>query len=231
MRRSEFCVDLGEAPSSASSRHACPVHPSSRTSANRSGQYQWTSADASFAASVKTGSIRGIPMGNINWPEVTVGFVLGLTPLAARQIYIVIKYVRLPGKRKYLGHWWSYHKSTTGTGHIIEEKVEIKYSLLLDRLTVRSANEEQNYTGTISARQGMVRYVDLKENESNERVLWYLFDPFQASVERTVGVYIALDLNGIPAAGPMLLSKERLSAPMVPGKVEGDVVRIDTSAI
>lgn len=170
-------------------------------------------------------------MGGINWTESIVGFLLGLSPLAARQTYIFIKYFRLPGKRKYIGVWWEYHKSTTGSGSIYERELEIKYSLIFDRLTVRTQGDRLAYAGHISARQGMVRYVELQDEASHERVIWYLFDPFFDPVQKTAGLYIALDLNGLPAAGPMLLSKERIPISAVEGQLREDVIRINTSEI
>ncbi|GAA4260023.1 hypothetical protein GCM10022255_087090 [Dactylosporangium darangshiense] len=176
-------------------------------------------------------------MAQINWPEALVGFGLGLVPLLARQIYIFVKYVRIPTRRKYLGDWWLYDKSTTGSGSVLERHIRVSYSILLDRLAVKTLDRDQTgaspmaealqYTGTISGRQGMVRYLFLRDPGSHEKFICYLFDPFYDPIEQTFGLYIALDLQGIPAAGPMLISRKRLSADEATSRLAGDVLRLD----
>lgn len=175
-------------------------------------------------------------MDGVNWAEVSLGFLLGLTPLAMRQVYILIKYTRLPGRRKYLGVWWAYHRSTTGSGHVFERRLDVKYSLLTGKLSIYAkstpTDDDRNvplvYSGQISARQGMVRYIELHDPASHERVMWYLFDPFYDPVPSTVGLYIALDLRGLPAAGPLYLSRERASTAEIDTKLDPHVLRVQT---
>lgn len=178
----------------------------------------------------------GIIVNGINWPEVFVGFALGFAPLAARQLYILIKYIRLPGRRKYLGLWWMYHRSTTGSGRVYERHLRVRYSLFLDRLTIRAASSSDDtsgygplkYTGRLSSRQGMVRYIFLRDDASHERLAWYIFDPFYDPIEKTVGLYIALDLRGLPAAGPMMMTRTRLSIDEAAPQLTGDVLRLES---
>lgn len=175
---------------------------------------------------------------SINWPEVAAGFALGLTPIVMRQIYGAFKFAKLPGRRKYLGVWWVYHRSTTGTGRVYERQWSIRYSWLLNKATIRAfdpkeSNHEVNgapltYTGKISPRQGMVRYINVRDPASHEEIVWYLFDPFPDPIDKTVGLYLALDLRGLPAAGPMLASRKRLPAKDVDTMLSGDVVRVAT---
>lgn len=179
-------------------------------------------------------SSRRPNLSDINWLEVAAGFSLGLTPLILRQTYILVRYSRLPGRAKYLGSWWSYHRSTTGSDTIYERRLKITYSLFLGRLQIRANSAEDDhsinsrlvYSGHISGRQGMVRYVALEDVASHERLSWYLFDPFFQVVDQTVGLYLALDLRGIPAAGPLLLSRERLSPEDVGRRLHLPVLRL-----
>ncbi|WP_262015668.1 hypothetical protein [Micromonospora sp. Mcm103] len=173
-------------------------------------------------------------MVGIDWPEVLVGFLLGLVPLVARQLYILINYMRTSGRRKYLGVWWTYHRSTTGSGKIIERRVHVRYSLMFDRLTLREKNDPEGgggslpltYSGHISPRQGMVRYVETVDEASHERKVWFLFDPFFDPVEQTVGIYLSLDLRGLPSAGPMMLSRKRVPREQVDSMLNQHVLRV-----
>jgi hypothetical protein len=172
-------------------------------------------------------------MNGINWPEVIIGFILGLVPLAIRQIYIVLKYVRRPSRRKFLGEFWEYHRSTAGSGKIIESKYNLKYSLFTDRILLEGsesipAGSDQGYLeygGQVSARQGMVRYFELKDPASHERQYWYVIDPFYDPFEKTTGLFISLDLAGLPAAGPMILSRHRLPEEWVESHMDSHVLR------
>ncbi len=175
-------------------------------------------------------------MDGINWPEVLAGFGVGLLPLAARQLYIVLKYSRLPGRRKYLGSWWAYHRSTTGSGAIYERHLDVRYSLISGRLTVR-AHEDQieaarssqlQYSGEISTRQGMVRYVSLKDAASHERLSWYIFDPFFDPVEETIGLYLSLDLRGLPSAGALMISRNRVPLAEMDERLDRHVVKVSS---
>ena len=171
-------------------------------------------------------------MGSINWPEAVVGFVLGMIPLAARQGYILWKYVKQPSRDKYVGEFWRYHKSTTGSGEIYEGRFSLKYSLFTGRLVIRAsdppgagpAQRNIRYVGNVSARQGMIRYFELKDPASHERLYWYVIDPFLDPFEKTVGLYIALDLAGLPAAGPMILSRSRLQEKWVADQLGSSTV-------
>ncbi|MEV4754316.1 hypothetical protein AB0J86_04255 [Micromonospora sp. NPDC049559] len=172
-------------------------------------------------------------MGGINWPEVIAGFCLGLAPLFVRQIIVVVRYLRLPGRTKYMGVWWQYHRSTTGSGEVIERRTEIKHSLLFDRFTIDTpvqqapepVSAQLKYSGHISSRQGMVRYVSLRGDSSHERLSWYLFDPFFSPVNSTYGLYICLDLWGMPTSGPMMLSRERIGVDEASRQLEDHVLR------
>src|SRR5690348_5670520 len=102
-------------------------------------------------------------MRNINWPEVFAGFALGFAPLVFRQLYIFYAFMRQSNRNKYLGRWWQYHRSTTGSGKVRETEVEIRFSLLFNRLIITESSADPTivgllrYTGELSSRQGMVR--------------------------------------------------------------------------
>lgn len=69
---------------------------------------------------------RGATLNDINWPEVMTGFSLGLVPLVARQLYILINYTTQSSRKKFLGNLWAYHRSTVGDGTIIEAHYRVK---------------------------------------------------------------------------------------------------------
>lgn len=173
---------------------------------------------------------------SINWPEVIAGVALGLTPIVARQIYGAVRYAKLPGRRKYLGTWWIYHRSATGSGKIIERQWLVKYSWLLNKTTIRAFDPQDSrrddagapltYIGSISPRQGMVRYINVRDPASHEVIVWYIFDPFPDPIVKTVGLYLSLDLRGLPAAGPMLASRKRLPAEGVDAMLSPEVLRV-----
>ncbi|ONI75731.1 hypothetical protein BWI15_07855 [Kribbella sp. ALI-6-A] len=171
-------------------------------------------------------------MQDVNWVEVIAGFLLGLTPLICRQLWLLVNFKRLPGQRKYLGTWYAYHRSTTGSGKVQARKLKVTYSFLLGRMNVRTlkvpGNETMSrlqFSGHISAREGMVRYVTLKDPNSHERLTWYLFDQFLDPLDHTFGLYLALDLRGLPAAGAMMISRSPAS-PEEYERLSRHVVRI-----
>lgn len=174
-------------------------------------------------------------MDSVNWPDVVAGFLIGLVPLLARQLYIVLKYIRQPVRNKYLGRFWQYHRSTMATGTIRARQIDIRYSLFTDRLVVKSvevpgddtAEHRLKYSGRISRRQGMIRYFSLQDPESHERLSWFVIDPFYDPFNRTVGIYLALDLRGLPAAGPMMLSRERVPIDQVKECLKDEVIRVE----
>lgn len=174
-------------------------------------------------------------MSGINWPEVFAGFAVGLTPLAARQTYIVVTYIKLPSRRKFLGHFWTYRRSSAATGRVVEDAIQVSYSLFLGSLSVRTVaipgdpttNTRLTYIGRISGREGMVRYVSLRDPASHERLQWYVIDPFQDPFEETEGLYMGLDLRGLPVTGPILLSRRRLSLDYVETRLENHVLKIE----
>jgi hypothetical protein len=155
-------------------------------------------------------------VNTINWPEVLVGFVLGFAPLVIRQIYLYFKYLRFPGKAKFTGEWYTYYRSSTGLGQIGRQRLIIKYSFLRNRLLVECIEYGElsgqqagvlKFTGYLSARHGMVRYLYMKDMASHVRETWCLIDPFYDPLDHTIGVVVSLDLRGLPAAIPVLLSR------------------------
>lgn len=174
-------------------------------------------------------------MADINWPEVLAGFVIGLLPLVARQAYILLHYSRLPSRRKFLGHFWVYHRSTIGDGKIYGRQIDVRYSLTTNRLTFRAVSDpttdtergQLTYSGRISTRQGMVRYFSLRDVASHERISWYIIDPFFDPFDITSGLYLALDLRGLPAAGPLILSRTELGSEEVERRLENHVLRVE----
>ncbi|GIJ18517.1 hypothetical protein Vgi01_52010 [Micromonospora gifhornensis] len=82
------------------------------------------------------------------------------------------------------------------------------------------------YSGHISSRQGMVRYVETAHEASHERNVWFLFDPFLDPIERTVGIYLSLDLRGLPSAGALMLSRERVPSEEMDSMLDSHVLRV-----
>jgi serine/threonine protein kinase len=154
---------------------------------------------------------------------------------AARQIYIVFKYVKRPSRRKFLGSFWRYHRSPTGSGKIYETRYHFKYSIFTNRIVAKSNDDpgagpkqgNLKYFGQVSAREGMVRYFELKSPASHERMYWYLIDPFYDPFGKTPGLYISLNLAGLPTAGPMLLSRHRLPIKWVEEHLDSQILQIN----
>jgi hypothetical protein len=176
-------------------------------------------------------------VNSINWPEILVGFALGLVPLVMRQTYIYFKYLRSPGKEKFTGQWYNYYRSSTGSGQIRREQLVIKYSFLRNRLVVegaeggpRSSGQQAGvlrYSGYLTSRQGMVRYLYIKDIASHVQEMWCLIDPFYAPFDHTIGVLISLDLRGLPVALPCLLSRVELDSAVVERLLPKEVLLTD----
>ena len=174
-------------------------------------------------------------MLKISWPDAVAGFVLGLLPVALRQIYILVHHFRAPARRKYLGVFWSYHRTTRGTGEIRQSRVDISFSLLRGRLIVSqgftgasdSSPDGLTYVGHVSKREGMVRYFFLRDESSHEQQMWILIDPFQTPFDTTIGVFLALDARGLPVAGLELLSRRQLTLTEADRLLVSTVLRVD----
>ena len=78
---------------------------------------------------------------DINWPEVVAGFLLGVAALIVRQAYFYFRFRRSPGRRRYLGQWHSYWRSTTETGWIGHQRFHIRYSSIRNTLLVKNLSE------------------------------------------------------------------------------------------
>ena len=179
-------------------------------------------------------------MDGVNWREVFAGFVLGMLPLAIRYLHVAFRITKGPGRRKYIGVLWAYHRSTMNSGQVHERQLLVKYSPFLDRIifrtvgagpTQRSAPSTSlptlTYSGQISLRKGLVRYITLRDSASHEEIVWYVIDPFFDPFRVTAGLYLALDLRGLPVAGPMLLSQERLAIAEAEGYLENQVLKVE----
>ncbi|WP_216917989.1 hypothetical protein [Nocardia noduli] len=169
---------------------------------------------------------------DINWAEVLIGFLLGLTPLVGRQIYTSIKFYRT-SRRKFLGTFWIYHRSTTGDGSMKERQINARYSLLFGKLLVQTApmsgdpaDPTLSYMGNISRREGMVRYLTLNDPSSHEIITWYVIDPLFDPFDRTVGIYLALDLSGLPTSGPLIMSRTRMQLGEADTIIESHVLKV-----
>jgi hypothetical protein len=172
-------------------------------------------------------------VSNINWPEVAAGFVIGSLPLLIRQTFLYLRYARFPGRRRYLGDWHSYWRSTTGLPVIGHEKVRIRYSLLRNRLIVTVTVREiagtgtYEYEGTISERRGMVRYLYLRDRSSHVEETWVMIDPFYNPIDITVGVQATIDLRGLPVATGQLISRSELDVDDVERRIPKGIINTD----
>jgi hypothetical protein len=160
-------------------------------------------------------------VNSINWPEILVGFALGFAPLVIRQNYLYFKYLRSPGKAKFAGEWHTYYRSSTGLGHIGRQRLFIKYSFLRNRLLVDCVEEGNlsgqqpgllKFSGYLTSRRGMVRYLYLKDMASHIQETWCLIDPYYEPLHHTIGVCVSLDLRGMPVAMPVLLSRDEIDS-------------------
>lgn len=173
-------------------------------------------------------------MREINWPEVVIGVTLGLVPLLVRQIYLYFRYMRSPGRKKYIGDWWHYWRSSTGSGQIRQARLSIRYSFVRNRLVVRylaagvlHGGGALEYAGYVTERRGMVRYLYLKDRNSHIEETWCLIDPFYDPFDSTQGVSVTLDLRGLPVGTPFILSHAELEKDELEKKLAQEVIRTD----
>jgi hypothetical protein len=170
---------------------------------------------------------------DINWPEVVAGFFLGGSPLLIRQTYLYFRFLRSPGKRRYLGHWHGYWRSTTGMGWILQEQIDVRYSYIRNTLLVKTTtpgakgNSTMQYTGTISERQGVVRYWNLQDSVTQVRETWILVDPYYDPIEVAEGVQVTVDMRGLPVATAQLISRSELELDELERRVANGVINTD----
>jgi hypothetical protein len=172
---------------------------------------------------------------SINWPEVVAGVFLGLVPLIVVRTYSYFKYVRSPGKEHYLGEWWNYYRSSTGSDQIRRDKLSIQYSFVRNRLVVHCFSGGShgphrgmlNYSGRLTARKNMVRYLYMSDEKSHAEEMMCFIDPFYHPFESTVGVSTTVDLRGLPVAIPVVLARKELSESVLEDLLSPNVIRTD----
>lgn len=171
---------------------------------------------------------------DINWPEVVVGFLLGSLPVLIRQFYLYFRFLRSPGRRRYLGHWHAYWRSTTGNGRIGHEQIDVRYSFVRNTLLVTTqssdldgSNRIMEYTGTISERRGVVRYWYLRENVTHVQETWIMFDPYYDPIDAAEGVQVTVDVRGLPVATGQLISRIALGVEELERLVPEEVINTD----
>jgi hypothetical protein len=178
-------------------------------------------------------SVRSDLLG-INWPEVVVGLLLGVTPFLIRQLYFYYRFHRSPGKRRYLGHWHSYWRSTTGIGRIGHEQLEVRYSFIRNSLLVRNTStgfggdgRTMEYVGTISERRGVVRYWYLRDQVTEVQETWVIVDPYYDPIDVAEGVQVTVDLRGLPVATGQLISRRELNLEELEWRIPSTIIGTD----
>jgi hypothetical protein len=171
---------------------------------------------------------------DINWPELVAGFLLGFLPVAIRQVYVYFRFVRSPGKRRYLGHWHSYWRSTAKIGRIGHEEIDVRYSFWRNKLVVKDTapsldgrNRTMEYTGTISERFGVVRYWYLRDEVTQVQETWVVVDPYYDPIEVAEGVQVTVDLRGLPVATGQVISRNELPPEELERLLPSEVITTD----
>jgi hypothetical protein len=152
-------------------------------------------------------------VSDINWPEVLVGFVLGLVPLLVGVGYQIYSYLRQPGRPKYRGKFWLYSYDFLDKEAVCERALELSPSLL-HRATTASIQDSTTgltYKGRfLKVGEGGVRYLLLDGVGHPEHVLIVLVDPLSSEFDLAQGILAGVNMEKKPTAGKVVLSKNRL---------------------
>ncbi|MGW0249860.1 hypothetical protein ACWDYH_24855 [Nocardia goodfellowii] len=57
-------------------------------------------------------------------------------------------------------------------------------------------------------------------------MMWTVIDPFYDPFEITSGIYLALDLTGLPVSGPLLLARQRLEIAKADECLQNAVIKV-----
>jgi len=149
----------------------------------------------------------------VSWPNVIVGFVLGIIPVT---IPLIQNYKRLftnSERNAFVGTFYVYH--WCGMKNVIREKEIIFHISLRGTIDINSINNgttNLGYEGQILYGKGSIVYIVLTGDRHKENALYVLNDPVNPKFKLTTGVFASIDFNGTPMSGKMILSRVKLKS-------------------
>ncbi|MFG1922346.1 hypothetical protein [Cryptosporangium sp. NPDC048952] len=114
------------------------------------------------------------------------------------------------------------------------EELDVHYSFLRNTLLVTNNSpsldggyRETVYTGTLSERQGVVRYWYLRDPVTHTQETWVIFDPYYDPIKVAEGVQVTVDLRGLPVATGQVISRTELSRQELENRLPREVLNTD----
>jgi hypothetical protein len=83
------------------------------------------------------------------------------------------------------------------------------------------------YTGTISERQGVVRYWNLRDEVTQVQETWVIVDPYYDPIDIAEGVQVTVDLRGLPVATGQLISRKELDLEELERRIPRAIIGTD----
>lgn len=148
---------------------------------------------------------------NVNWVEIVLGFLLGLTPIIFTTLKNAIKI--LFEKSKLIGTYHFYHLSGTQTG-VVRKKMLIVSKSFKGYLKVEIPKSEHTglfFKGRVLDSQLAIKYIHVVGDNHPERLFLIINVPIHRNFTTLTGVFVAMNIHNIPLCGKILLSKQELT--------------------
>lgn len=145
-----------------------------------------------------------------HYVEILVGIIASIIFFAFERLYGVgINFITFSRNKyaKYLGDYYLYSFSTTGSDEIFEAKMTIKQ--LLGKLHVQEHDIYFAYKGTISFTERNI-FVHLQGKSHPEDVLYVFYHPLTGRIRKLYGVAASISGADEPCAYKILLSDKQL---------------------
>lgn len=93
--------------------------------------------------------------------------------------------------------------------------------------SVAGENRKMEYTGTISERQGVVRYWHLQDRVTQVQETWIIVDPYYDPIDWAEGVQATVDIRGLPVATGQLISRTELGPEELEKLMPKEIINTD----
>jgi len=156
------------------------------------------------------GSLRAV---EIDWPDVLIGFALGLTPVLLPPAWYFLRHGRSQQLRRLEGHWHLYYRFRRDYPELLRRDVDVSYSFWRRGLSIELQSKEGNmvaFRGTLRTGKGM--FSAKLESVSGEEPAFLILNDRGGAIPVTTGLIVGANESLVPIAGPALLSRNEVES-------------------
>lgn len=150
---------------------------------------------------------------DINWAELTIGFMLGLLPVVVPAIVAARRARRSAVGAHFSGPWTMYYLSPGGHAKTPEAKLLVSYSFWRRSWKVIAhlqSSAKPTHTGSLAIARSLV-VIDLKRSDASEPISLRLYDDARGAQAQLTGLIMGIDSTFAALAGPVVISRSALT--------------------